>query len=305
MTNKTMKIIITSILTFSLSILYGQNYIDYYDYCNEGDKQIYLKNDSSALENFKKAFLLVDYVHAIQYKKASICAAHIRDYEKTYLFAKNAILNGNSPKFLKHRDFKAFRKTEKYKSLKDSIVIFSNFHIQSINLAYKREVDSLQYIDQRIIRKNKSFKGNYNIDKSDFPENLFGLDSLLFNRLFELINQYGFPSEKAIGPDGYSSVWVLLHHNIRLEKNSEYLPMAKEALMKGQYLPKDYAWMYDQSLMFKKEKPLFYFGVAFTGNLSDAEKKKIDENRKQFGIKPLESMVVRKTGNAIIQKRLW
>ncbi len=281
-TTKMLKVLIISFLLFVGLNGFGQDYIDYYNYCNEGDKQIYLKNDKTALENFEKAFSLVKYVHAKQYEKASMCAARIQGYEKTYLFAKNAILNGSSSKFLNQKDFKGFRKTEKHKSLKDSITIFSNYHIQSINLAYKREIDSLQYIDQRIIRKNRSVKGNYNIDKSAFPKNLYGLDSLLFNRLIELINEYGFPSEKIIGPDGYSNVWVLLHLNIRLEKNSEYLTMAKEALKKGEYLPKNYAWMYDQSLMFKKEKPLFYFGVAFTDDLSDMEKKKIDNVRKKY-----------------------
>lgn len=300
-----MKIIITSILTFSFSVLYGQNYIGYYNLCNEGDKQIYYKNDSSALENFKKAFLLVDYVHAIQYKKASMCAARIQDYETTYLFAKNAILNGTSSKFLKQKDFKGFRKTEKFKILKDSISIFSNQHKQSINLVYKREIDSLHYVDQRIVRKNKSIRGKYKINKSNLPKNLYDLDSLIFNHLLSLINRYGFPSEKNIGPDGYDNVWVLFHHNVRLPKNSKYLPLTKEALMKGEYLPLNYAWMYDQSLIFKKEKPLFYYGVAFTGDLSDSEKKKIDEERKKYGIKPLESTEIKKIRNGISQGPLW
>ncbi len=294
---------ILALLNFNLLI--GQDYIEYYNFCNEGDKQIYLKNYEEALKNFNKAFSLIDYVHANQYKSASLCAAHIGNIEKTYLYAKNAILNGLDPVFLKTKDFKKFRKTEKYKILCDSISIFQKQHLLSINLNYKKEIDSLYYIDQNIIRNNKSCKGNYNIDKSKLPSNLFELDSVIFEHLLTLIEKYGFPSEKKIGYEGYSNVWVLFHHNVRLPKNSKYLPILKEALVKGEYLPRNYAWMYDQSLMFKQEEPYFYFGIALVDHLSDDKKMEIDKRRKEHGIKPLESTIVKKRGNGIMQKFLW
>ncbi len=127
---------------------FSQNYIEYYNYCNEGEKQIYLKNFVTALNQFEKAFTLVDYIHSKQYKNASICAAKVADFNKTYVFAKKSIINGNSSKFLKQKAFKQFRKSDLYKQLKDSISIFHEWHYKSINLDYKKEIDSLHYIVQ-------------------------------------------------------------------------------------------------------------------------------------------------------------
>ena len=292
-------------LAQSLGLLFGQNYIDYFNSCNEADKQIYLDNDSAALEHFKSAFGSVEYVHAFQYEKASMCAARLEDYQAANLYAKNAILHGTPPKFLKRKVFKGFRKTNSYKSLRDSLSWFQNQHQNSINLDFKKEIDSLHYIDQRIIRKNKRVKGKYKIAPSTLPENVYELDSLIFAHLLTLINTHGFPSEKNIGPEGYGNVWVLFHHNVRLPQNAHYLPVLKEAVITGQYLPADYAWMYDQGLMFKGEKPLFYYAVASTGHLSESEKESIDEERRKLGIKPLASTEIKVLKNGISQKRLW
>jgi len=40
------------------------DYIEYYNLTNEGDKQIYLKNDSLAYDCYLKAFEKVDYIHS-------------------------------------------------------------------------------------------------------------------------------------------------------------------------------------------------------------------------------------------------
>jgi hypothetical protein len=57
--------------------------------------------------------------------------------------------------------------------------------------------------------------------------------------------------------------------------------------------------------MFKQEEPYFYFGIALVDHLSDDKKMEIDKRRKEHGIKPLESTIVKKRGNGIMQKFLW
>ncbi|MEL6675852.1 MAG: hypothetical protein AAFR61_26835 [Bacteroidota bacterium] len=294
------------LLMGSLSWTLGQDYIPYYTHCNEGDKQIYLENYEAALKEFEQAFALVDYVHARSYKQASTAAAFLGQAEKAYAYARLALLHGEDARFLDGKQYQGFRKKMPFSGLKDSLDTFRQLHEQSIDLTYQRICDSLYYVDQRIIRKNMGVSGDYKIDKSSLPEDLYDLDEEIFAYLLELIAVRGFPSEKNIGPEGYSKVWVLFHHNLRLPENAAHLPMAKEALIRGEYRPADYAWMYDQSRsIFKKEQPLFYYGVADISELTESEKAAIDAVRKEYGIKPLASTEIKRTGKSIRQRRLW
>ena len=112
----------------------------------------------------------------------------------------------------------------------------------------------MQFIDQRVIRNNKFFKNHFNINP-DTISRKNNLDSLLFDYLISLIKKNGFPSEQNVGPNGYEAAVILFHHNVRLPQNEKYLKMVTEALFNGEYLPKDFAWMYDQSKEIKNERP--------------------------------------------------
>lgn len=286
------------------NFLKGQNYIDYYNLCNEGNRQMYLKQYRKALQSFESGFAKVDYIHAIQYEKASQCAIQLNQYEKANQYAHKAYLQGSDSKFLKKKISKNFRKTKEYKVLIKNIEKFEQLHLLSINLHYKEIIDSLYYLDQRVIRKNKRIKGNYKIDKSTLPENLFHLDTLIFNHLLNKIDVHGFPSEERVGKKSYEKVYIILHHNGRLAQNKKHLPMMKEALLKGEYLPNHYAWMYDQSRLFDGEKPLFYYGVPSNG-IDAQEKKKIDEIRTEYGVKRFSAFQIKHRGRTTIMKPLW
>jgi len=301
---KTIRFIFTPLFTILFTFSYGQNYIDYYNLCNEGDRLAYFDKYEKALHSFETAFDKVDYVHAKQYEKASQCAIQLYQYEKATVYAQKALLQGSDLQFLKGKIAKKFRKTEAYKQLSRNLANYQKQHLSSINLDYRTQIDSLYYFDQRVIRKNRRVKGKYQIDKAILPDNKYDLDSLIFKNLLELIETYGFPSEKNIGKGGYESVYIILHHNGRLSQNKEHLPMMKEALLKGEYLPKDYAWMYDQGRLFEGENPLFYYGVA-SNTISSEEKKEIDKIRAKYGIKPFAAFQIKHRGRTTIMKPLW
>jgi len=298
-------LIIFLLFTLSAFSSFGQDYINYYNLCNEADKEIYFKNSKAALVNLENAFELVDYVHASQYEKASKCAIQIEDYKKGFLYAKKAILNGSSNHFWKSKKLKKIRKTTYYQILNDSVAVWEKIRLKSINYEYKKLIDSLYYIDQRIIRNNKTVKGNYKIDKINLPENLFDLDSIIFQRLLKSIDKFGFPSERNIGYEGYDKAWILFHHNVRLPQNHYYINFLVSALKKGEYRPRDFAWMYDQGKLNIGESPLFYYGVPLPKNLTEEKKNKIDESRKKFGVKPLASTKTKTIGRRTVMKVLW
>ena len=301
-------LVIFNLLFFSSFSSFSQqfdNHIEYFNLCNLGDKYYYFENFNEAIESYESAFEKADYVHAHYYMKAAKTCVKSFNYSKAYFYSKKAILNGQSDKFLKNKEFKQFRKTSEYRQLKDSLKFFKKEYALIINNDYKVLIDSLYYVDQRIIRNNRSCKGNYQIDKSILPDNLYELDSVIFADLLTLVENYGFPSERLVGPESYRHAFIIFHHNIRLKKNEKYLDLLESAVKKGEYMPEHFAWTYDQGLLMKGKKPYFYYGVAFLGNLTESEQEEVDKHRKDYGVKPIESFEVIEKGKTIIQKPLW
>jgi len=299
------KTLLLIIWNFLLSSAIGQNYLDYYTLSNEADKEAYFGNNKLALNKLEQAFETVEYVHVEKLEKASKLAIKNKDFKKAYLYAKRAVINGSTSHFWKSRKLKKIRKTEYYRILNDSVQIWEQKHLKSINLPYKKIIDSLHYVDQKIIRKNLTVKGNYQINNKELPENLFDLDSSIFQTLLRAIEKYGFPSESNIGEEGYENVYIIFHHNVRLPENKSYVQMLEEALIKGKYRPQDFAFMHDQSRMNLGEFPIFYYGLPIPDTYTEEMKIEIDKSRKSFGIKPLSSTKIKRRGRNVIMKPLW
>lgn len=301
-------------LTLISLITFGQksnNYIEYYHLTNKGDSLRYLKNDSLAYECYKKAFEMVDYIHDSKLIIGAVLAAKQNDFKSVYKFSKLAEIQGAETdilkiykEFYKWRVFEQYRKTKYYKAFMDSLNYFQTLYIRNLKIDYKKQIDSLFYIDQRIIRHNKSVKGNYKIDKSTLPDNLFVIDSILFTELLRLIDKYGFPTEDKIGPVSFREVSIIYHHNIRLPKNEKYIELAQTALKEGALLPDNYAWMYDQSREFLKDEPYFYYDYDLR-NINELTKKEVNKRRYEWGIKPIEAQKITVGKKSITQENLW
>ncbi len=281
-------------------------YIQYYNLVNEGDKQIYLGNDSLAYQFYKEGFKRVDYVHNTNLIKASQLASSLGYNRYCYKLLQCAFKQGEDINILDYEPFVNFKNTKYYKKLVDNYPKYKASFLTSLNIDYKKQIDSLYYIDQYIVRGNTNIKGNYQID---YSLDIQLLDSLIFTEFLSLIDKYGFATEKNIGPESFKKVWVFFHHNIRLPENNEYIPLAQEALLQGSYLPQNYAWMYDQSMTYNNNPPYFYYGVASIENLTDDEKVEINKRRKNWGVKPIESTLIetiKENGRiSIMQTTLW
>lgn len=291
-----------------ISVCFSQDYISYFNLCNEGDRLIYEKQYAQALSKFDKAFKLVDYVHANQFDKAASCAALVSDFKKCVFYLKRAALNGMDGVFQNNR--KAYSKAKKsteYKSIQDSLPVWRATHNKNINIDYAAILDSLHFVDQRIIRGNRSLKYDkqYHFPKSMVPENKFELDDAIFDEILRLIDTYGFPSEKLVGPNGYADAYIILHHNFRRISKSQYMALAIQAVKSGEYLPKDFAWMYDQFHNAQGKPLVFYYGFPVTDK---GQIKSIDKKRAEYGIKPLAATPTKVRGKKMhtyITKHLW
>ena len=277
------------------------NYIEYYQLCNSGDSLFHYKNYKGAILKYEAAFKTVNFVHAKILRNASICASKLNQKEVAWNYAKRALNGGENDKFLKN----SFPKNISKESLNDSIILFKNQHQKSINQFYIKEIDSLYFIDQNIIRGNKTVKSNADFSKLAIPQNKFDLDKEVWNHLMGLINIYGFPSEKNIGPKVYKQVWIILHLNFRLPQNQHQMSIATEALKNGEYLPQDFAWMYHQSLFMLNKNPFFYYGGKEPSKLSQNKLLEIEQNRRNFGVKPFSAYEIKVKGKHLNSTSLW
>ena len=289
---------------FGITTSHAQDYRTYYESCNQADHLIHLKKYDAALDTLKYAFTTVPYTHAYRYLKASQCALEVSHFEEAYHFAKKALLNGMQSDFWKHKEFKPLQKTSYYQMLEDSASIFRERHEQSINLEYKKIIDSLVYVDQRIVRNYPFAKGNYDIEVLNFPrdqKSLDSLDSLIAHHLLELIDRYGFPSEEVIGPESHQNASrTIIHHNFRHAQYEQYHLMLIDAIYKGEYQPQDFAHLYDQYYNWYKGKSFFTFTDR---NLTPQNMEWIEKNRQEFCLKPLSAFKLKK--RSLRMKPIW
>jgi len=306
---KTLFLTICSVLVLLCQTAFAQSYIPYYTLVNRALETEYLGNSSLALAQFDSAIAMVPYVHVRTYERAAICALKQGNYPKAYGWIKQAVSQGKGADFWQADAPKAFQRSSYYTLLQDSVHIWEKEAQMRINQPYRALVDSLNYLDQWIVRGVLSAKvGNYQIDKKSLPENRYDLDTAIWNRLLLAIDTWGFPSEQEIGLQGYQNVSIIILHNARMPENESYKGMLKEALLRGEYEPYDYAKMVDQSRLFQKENT-FYFvggkGMEAMLQFSPEERQAIDKRRAEIGVKPLSAYKFKFKKNYSQTKPVW
>ena len=293
---KSILILFAVLLSFNS---FSQGYENYYRLCNEGDSLKYIDSNQSALSKYKQAFNSVKYVHSKKYKKAYDLAIKMNSYEDAFLFGRMMLINSGELSLVHTRSIK-FKSSKYYHYLKDS----SDFYIEKcnkrINHSYIKIIDSLFYIDQRIIRNNKFVTGKYMIDKSKLPIDLYSLDHSNWKLLYLLIDSLGFPTEEMVGADACGKVFGLLHHNLRLKENEKYHKEFFEYTRLGYYLPEDNLAWYEQYNTWFCQKTFF---TTFDGDLTPENLKRIDNNLRMFYLKGINSYQIKKNGRSM--SLLW
>lgn len=294
-----MKTFFTLLLVILFSSLYSQNYISYYNLCNAADRAVYEKEYDSAMLLYEKAFELVPYVHNDYLTKAISCASKVKKPELAYRFVKQYYLQSGYVSVFDERVVKRQIKNPTFSILKDSLL---NLVVSPYNAVYQKAIDSIIFIDQTVLRNNFKDTAGYNLKT---PEDWENLEARNFQKLLNYIELYGYPSERLVGKKSYDDAYIVLLHNIRLEKNRSYLSIVKKALMEGDCLPDDYGWIIDQACSNDSTPYVFYLYEANPGKLSQSRKKEINQERCKYGIKPIEAYGALRIFNLLMTYKKW
>jgi len=293
-----MKIYLSFLITLLLKTSFSQDYSNYYKQCNNADSLIYVGKHQEALDLFKVAFSSVEYTHSEKFLKAYRLAVKLNLFDDAYQFGRMAIITSGKQEVIKTKS-STFRKSAQFKALKDSSALFLVSYNKRVNHAYIRLIDSLVFVDQFIIRGNRSYKGKYRIDMKALPSNRFELDASNWEFLLKCIDSIGFPSEKNVGLNAYNDVWAILHHNLRLAENEKDHPEIFEFIRTGEYLPEDFFIWYEQFQMQVKGQTYF---CTWDGNISKENLARIDANRRKFYLKGINSFELSKGGRTMSAK---
>lgn len=293
-----MKVLYFFIYILTITNVLSQDYSDYYLKCNLSDSISYSGDYQGALDEINRAFASVDYVHSEKYIKAYHLAVKLQKFDEAFEFGKKIIINSGEKNKI-HTQSTDFRATKYYRFLLDSTNQYMDQFNNRVNHYYKEIIDSLHFVDQRIIRRNKSVKGKYSINKKNLPKNRFELDSTNWLMLSNLIDSLGFPSEQNVGSKTYYDAWIIIHHNLRLKENASYHDKIFEFIRRGDYLPEHFAFWYEQYQMQVKGRTFF---TTWDEDISTVNLKRIDVNRRAFYLKGINSFDIQNNGLKMIAK---
>lgn len=292
------KSVVLILAIFSINCSIAQNYESYFLLCNKADSLKFYGQPLEALNTYKMAFESVDFVHTEKLRKAYQLAIETSSFQDAYHFGRSILLNSGNTDFIRTKSIE-FKSSNYYKLLVDSSEYYSVSYTMRLNQQYIKIIDSLVFVDQYIIRNNKSYKADYQIDKNKLPENHFDLDSSNWHLLYNCIKIWGFPSEKNVGYETYNKAWAILHHNLRLIENEKYHSEIFEYVRRGDYLPDDLMVWYEQ---FQQQNYGQTFFTTWDGNLTNDNLARLEKNRRSIYLKGLNAYYLKKNGRYMIAK---
>lgn len=287
------KSILLILASFTVYCSFAQSYESYYRQCNNADSLKYCGKKNEALKMYKSAFQSVDFVHSEKLKKAYHLAIELKLFQDAGNFGRKIIVNSGKTELIQTKSSE-FKKSRDYENLIDSSRYFIEEFNHRINQQYIEVIDSLIFVDQYIIRNNKSYKDDYVIDKSSLPKNLFDLDSSNWQLLYNCIKKWGFPSEENVGYETYKKAWAILHHNLRLIENEKYHTEIFEYVKRGDYLPEDILVWYEQ---FQQQNYGRTYFTTWDRNLTKENLARIEKNRRSIFLKGLDAYYLKKNGS--------
>ncbi|MCC6702237.1 MAG: hypothetical protein IT221_11985 [Fluviicola sp.] len=294
-----MKVFILSLIHCIFFTIQAQEFKSYYKNIYQADSLAYVGKNKEALLHYQQTFSSVAFPYCRDLQSAYLLAIKVKNYKLAKNIAQQLLFQSGEIKLINTKD-KSFKKTDQYKELENSTDSILKCYNERINHSYIQLLDSLTYVDQYIIRNNKSHKGNYKIDLKSLPENRFELDQKNFELLMKWVDSLGFPSESAVGYKTYNDdVWVLFHHNLREKQNEKYHLDVLKWIENGWYHPNSMMIWYEQYA--QQHLKTTYF-TTWDQNLDPENIKRINKNRSKYYLKSLNAYSIEKNGRSMISK---
>lgn len=264
------------------------NYItDYYQIIFKANLEFELENYERAFNLYQDAFSSCEAKNTMgvrELDKFTETSAILNKFDITYAFAKKQIQNGvELTSFQNNSNFEEFLDSDDGKKIVLEYDLLRTEYLANANLKLRDELVSMHYADQMYRGGN----GNADWTKQD------SIDKLHENRLIEIFETIGYPTDKMVGPHSMNypvDLGLLLLHTQDSIRMNYFVPKIKEFVKNGSASPHTLGNIIDQFYLYN-DKPQIY-GTYTTQNggyatmIEDLEK--VDSNRISIGLPPLE-----------------
>jgi hypothetical protein len=216
------------------------------------------------------------------------------------LFFLNKILDVNafsdSEALNKVSDLEKLKSLPEWTSIQNKIELNRIAKEKQVILPLKEKLESMYDQDQNLRVLGDSIDRRYGFESIESKSHwklITELDSLNMIVLDSILKVHGWPSILEVGLKGNSAVWLIIQHS-SIEKQKEYLPLMRAAVLEGKASPSEFAMLEDRVAVQEGRKQIYGSQVGrdeTTGQfyfLPIEDEANVNARRDAVGLEPLE-----------------
>lgn len=279
----------------SSSVSYTTDYGIYHRTVGEAEARLADQQYEEALALYKQLINNQNFVFSKEYKVATQLAFHLGKTDEAFGYLKKGIAGGWTMKSIKNNRFlRQFQSYPDWKAIEKQYPSLRQAYQKRINPEVRETVKKMAGKDQWKALGALFTFGSKGQDR--YAEKTFAPHSeKQVAKLFEIIDQYGYPGEKLIGNNSWASI-ILSHHNSISEeyarKDTLYpniRPKLLHAMQLGQVSPYEFAMIETWYLAVNsghKDKGFGYLDRVLT----ESERVNANQLRRAIGLCSVETM---------------
>lgn len=257
----------------------------------------------NAARSFSKAFESVGWMGLLNDRYNAACCWALAGVPDSSFYQLNRIVSNGNYADVNHlkndKDLKSLHADARWTNLLDMVEKNKEKIEENFNRPLVEQLDTIFNDDQlyRIQLDSVISKYGRNSDEMRKQIQLMNtVDSINLIKVINILNKYGWPSNKEIGERGSLTLFLVIQH-AELETQEKYLPLIEKAAESGNLAVSNLALLKDRILLRNGERQIYGTQVAFNNEsglyyilpLSDPDN--VDTRRKSIGLQPLAEYV--------------
>ena len=213
----------------------NDDYVAYHRAVTEAEMAITAQDYNRALSLYARVFDSYDFVFLRDYKIATQLALHVGKTDDSFIYLKKGIINGWAMKSIqKNRFLRKLKRRDDWKTVEQQYDSLRGVYQTRIDLALRKRVQTMFIKDQwKAIGALLTFGSKA---QERYAEKRFAPHSeKQLAQLTQIISTYGYPGERLIGNNYWTST-ILSHHNsisVQYAVKDTLYPHLKNSLRKS------------------------------------------------------------------------
>lgn len=270
----------------------AQDYQKYHEQVNKAETLLADEYFEEALKEYWEVFRSYEFVFVREYKIAAQLALYLDQKDGAFQVIKKGIAAGWNLKSLKKNDYLSrLHKEPEWEAMEETYPDLRNEYLNRIDQNTRKEVHEMFKKDQKkamgaMIRMGNKAREKYALEK--FAPH----SEIQMQKLIQILGSHGYPGERLIGNDFWTST-ILSHHNsiareyVKKDTLYDFLrPKLTDAIGKGQMSPYEFALVEDWRIAVGSART--QTGYGFLDPPSNSSLKETNALREKIGLRSVE-----------------